>query len=61
LFEPDEPLMISEDFSCYQKVIPGLFLHLGTGLDTPLHNCNYQIDEDVLVTGVKVFESLLNG
>jgi hippurate hydrolase len=53
--------MISEDFSCYQKVIPGLFLHLGTGLDTPLHNCNYQIDEDVLVTGVKVFESLLNG
>jgi hippurate hydrolase len=58
-FEPAEPLMISEDFSCYQEAAPALFFHLGTGRDEPLHSADYQIDEDVLETGVRAFKTLL--
>jgi hippurate hydrolase len=58
-FEPAEPLMISEDFSCYQQAVPGLFMHLGTGREAPLHSADYQIDEDVLITGVRAFKTLL--
>jgi hippurate hydrolase len=60
-FEPETPIMISEDFSWYQQYVPGLFFHLGTGMDTPLHNANYQIDEDVLPIGVDIFKRLLKG
>jgi hippurate hydrolase len=59
--EPERPLMVSEDFSWYQRYVPGLFLHLGTGVDTPLHSNDYRIDEDVLLTGVNIFKCLLNG
>jgi len=54
-----EPLMQSEDFSNYQRAVPGVFLHLGTGMDIPLHSNNYQMDEDVLFTGIKVYAALL--
>jgi hippurate hydrolase len=57
--EPVEPLMVSEDFSWYQRRIPGLFLHLGTGMEVPLHNPEYQIDEDALLTGVRIYKTLL--
>jgi hippurate hydrolase len=57
--EPDDPLMVSEDFSWYQRRIPGLFFHLGTGVETPLHSPNYQIDEDVLTTGARIYKALL--
>jgi hippurate hydrolase len=57
--EPDEPLMIAEDFSWYQKRLPGLFMHLGTGGSVPLHNPRYDIDEDVLVHGVGIYKTLL--
>jgi hippurate hydrolase len=59
-FEPEKPLMVSEDFSWYQRYAPGLFLHLGTGADTPLHSNHYRIDEEVLLTGVDIFKRLLN-
>jgi hippurate hydrolase len=58
-FEPGEPLLISEDFSCYREAAPALFMHLGTGRETPLHSADYQIDEDVLETGVRAFKTLL--
>ena len=57
--EPAEPMMQAEDFSWYQKYVPGIFFHLGTGINATLHNPTYQIDEDVLLTGVKVFQTLL--
>jgi hippurate hydrolase len=57
--EPDEPLMTSEDFSWYQRSLPGLFFHLGAGMDMPLHNPRYDIDEDALMTGVRAFKALL--
>jgi len=57
--DTDEPLMLSEDFSWYQHRLPGLFFHLGTGMQTPLHNPRYEIDERVLLTGVRAYLTLL--
>ena len=53
------PLLVSEDFSYYQQRVPGVFFHLGTGLDLPLHRGDYTIDEDVLITGVGIYKTLL--
>jgi hippurate hydrolase len=59
-FSPmDVPVMTSEDYSFYQERVPGLFFFLGTGMDLPLHNGYYDIDEDVLPAGVSVFKALL--
>ncbi|MDR2609940.1 MAG: amidohydrolase, partial [Clostridiales Family XIII bacterium] len=57
--EPELPLVVGEDFSFYQEYFPGLFLHLATGIDRPLHRGDYTIDEDVLLTGVRIYEALL--
>ena len=55
----DRPFMLAEDFSCYQKEVPGLFLFLGTGTNIPLHSNNFDFDEDVLETGVNIYLKLL--
>lgn len=55
----DKPFMQAEDFSCYQKLVPGLFLFLGTGTDIPLHNSKFDFDEEVLTTGVDTYMKLL--
>jgi amidohydrolase len=54
------PLMGAEDFAYFTKKIPGALFRLGTankekGLDSPLHNPNFDIDEDALDVGVKLF------
>jgi amidohydrolase len=53
------PTMTGEDFSEYQRVIPGLYVFVGTrseakGLTFPIHHEKYSIDEDVLDFGVEV-------
>ncbi len=55
----EKPFMLAEDFACYQKEVPGLFLFLGTGTNIPLHSNNFDFDEDVLCTGVDVYLKLL--
>jgi hippurate hydrolase len=55
----EDPLLVSEDFSYYQLETPGLFFHLGTGSDTPLHTNNYYLNEEVLERGVEIFWELL--
>jgi len=55
----EKPFMLAEDFSCYQKEVPGLFLFLGTGTNIPLHNSKFDFDESVLRTGVEVYLKLL--
>ena len=56
--ELEEPTMISEDFSWYQKQVPGIFFFLGLG-DTPaLHAANFNFDENLLLTGADFFEAL---
>lgn len=54
----DEPCMTAEDFSWYQKFVPGLFFFLGLG-DTPaLHADHFDFDETILVKGADFFEKL---
>lgn len=56
--ELDEPSMITEDFSWYQKIIPGVFFFLGIG-DTPaLHADTFNFDETILLKGADFFENL---
>ncbi|HML37026.1 MAG TPA: M20 family metallopeptidase [Bacillota bacterium] len=55
----EKPFLLSEDFSCYQERVPGLFLFLGTGTGIPLHSDTFDFDEKVLCTGVNVYLKLL--
>lgn len=60
----EKPVMGAEDFSEYQKTVPGMFYWLGTGnrergLTAGLHTAEYDVDEDCLVTGVKAMTALL--
>ncbi|MGF7056622.1 M20 metallopeptidase family protein [Brassicibacter mesophilus] len=55
-----KPMMIAEDFSYYQRQIPGIFFMLGSrnekeGFVFPLHHCRFNYGEDVLVHGVKTY------
>jgi amidohydrolase len=56
--------MGAEDFSYYQQVIPGCFLRLGSGnrargIVADSHTAEFDIDEECLVTGVKVMATVL--
>jgi len=53
-----KPITGAEDFSFYQKVIPGFFWFLGAGnerlkITAPHHTPEFNIDESVLTPGVK--------
>ena len=55
---------VSEDFSAYQKVIPGFFYFLGVGnkakgITAMYHTPEFDVDEESLVIGVKVMSNLL--
>jgi len=54
-----EGTLAGEDFAEYQKIVPGVFVFVGTnnpaiGAEHPQHSCYYTIDEDVLVRGSMV-------
>ncbi|MEG0051120.1 MAG: amidohydrolase [Terrisporobacter sp.] len=58
------PLMISEDFSFYQREVPGLFFMLGArdeehGFVNGLHSQQFDFNEDILIEGIKIYLSLL--
>lgn len=65
VFDPEEievlkPMMIAEDFSYYQKEVPGFFYILGSRNEErnytyPLHHCKFNFDEEVLFKGVESF------
>ena len=56
--ELPEPAMTAEDFSWYQRYLPGMFFFLGLG-DTPaLHADNFDFDESILTKGADFFEKL---
>ncbi|MDR1571833.1 MAG: amidohydrolase [Clostridiales Family XIII bacterium] len=57
--EQELPSMTAEDFSFYQRRLPGLFFHLGMGTEAPLHSDTFDIDESVLPIGVEIFMRLL--
>ncbi|HEX8088605.1 MAG TPA: amidohydrolase [Blastocatellia bacterium] len=58
------PFMPAEDFSYYQKVIPGFYYFLGVGnkakgLAPMWHTADFDVDEESLVIGVKVMSNVL--
>jgi amidohydrolase len=59
-----KPFMPAEDFSLYQKVVPGFFYFLGIankskGLMPQWHTADFDVDEESLVVGVKVMSNVL--
>ena len=54
----EAPFMTAEDFSWYQRYVPGMFFFLGLG-DTPaLHADTFDFDESILLKGADLFEDL---
>ena len=53
-----EPSMTSEDFSWYQRFVPGMFFFLGLGDVPALHTDNFDFDETILEKGAQFFEKL---
>ncbi len=59
-----KPMMFAEDFSFYQKAIPGFFAMVGingygTG-DYPLHHAKFNLDERSLETGVEYYQRIID-
>ena len=52
------PSMTAEDFSWYQKHLPGMFFFLGTGNTPALHADDFNFDEQILLKGADFFEKL---
>jgi amidohydrolase len=55
-----KPIMGSEDFSAYQKVVPGSYIGIGAGnkekgIIFPHHHPKFTVDEQALQNGVKLF------
>ena len=57
-FELDKPTMTAEDFSWYQKSLPGMFFFLGVGDTSALHSDTFNFNEEILVKGADFFEEL---
>jgi amidohydrolase len=63
VFSP-KPQMGAEDFSYFQKVVPGFFYFLGVGnkakgITAMIHTPEFDVDEEALVIGVKVMSNVL--
>ena len=58
-----DPMMITEDFSYYQKEVPGLFFMLGSrndalGFTNPLHHSKFNFSDNVLLNGVELYDEM---
>ena len=56
--ELEAPMMITEDFSWYQRRLPGMFFLLGAGNVPALHSDNFCFNEAILSKGADFFEKL---
>ncbi len=57
------PMMISEDFGAFLRVVPGAFVFIGNGADgaaggVPLHNAGYDFNDQVLPIGARYFAEI---
>lgn len=58
------PMMISEDFGAFLKVVPGAFVFIGNGASespggVPLHNARYDFNDEILPIGARYFAELV--
>ena len=64
-FQEVRPLMLGEDFSWYQKEIPGVFAFVGCGKPglpvCPNHHPGFRIDEDALPLAVMMHLCAVEG
>ncbi len=56
--ELDEPSMTTEDFSWYQRFVPGMLFFLGLGDVPALHADTFDFDESALAVGADFLEEL---
>ena len=56
--ELEGPSMTAEDFSWYQRYLPGMFFFLGLGDVPALHADTFDFDESILLKGADFFEKL---
>jgi amidohydrolase len=55
-----EPMTASEDFARFLKHVPGAFLFIGNGENSPpLHNPNYDFNDGALAHGAQVFTAIV--
>ena len=59
-----KPFMPAEDFSYFQKIVPGFYFFLGVGnrargINAGWHTPDFDVDEESLVVGVKVMSNVL--
>jgi hippurate hydrolase len=57
------PMMISEDFGAFLRVVPGAFVFIGNGADDgpggiPLHHARYDFNDQVLPVGARYFSQV---
>ena len=52
------PSMLTEDFSWYQRTLPGMFFFLGVGNTEALHSDRFDFPEEVLLKGADFYEAL---
>lgn len=52
------PAMTTEDFSWYQRFLPGMFFFIGAGDTAALHNGNFDFDESLMEKGADFMEKL---
>jgi hippurate hydrolase len=58
-----QPMMISEDFGAFLRVVPGAFVFIGNGDgdgpgSVPLHNARYDFNDSVLAVGARYFAEI---
>jgi amidohydrolase len=60
VIQRDNPFSWSEDFSYFAQQTPGVLFGLGAGLNHPqLHNDNYDFPDELIATGISIFDELL--
>jgi amidohydrolase len=57
------PLLTSEDFGAFLRVVPGNYMLIGSGVEgesggTPLHNAHYDFNDRLLVMGAQYFATV---
>ena len=56
----DAPALAAEDFSFYQREVPGVFFFLGVGKTAELHAPDFNFDDEaILPVGVSFLKKLL--
>ena len=57
----DDPLPFGEDFGFFTQSINGVFMGIGSGVDTPpLHHNTYDFPDRIIPQGIHIFKEIIN-